>query len=94
MATEYTMGNLKEDIERFIESRDNQIADDGNATERDHAREVLGNFVAWLDSSESEKLREELAEARSRIAELTDTANRATVRADQYKAQLDKFNQL
>jgi uncharacterized protein YfcZ (UPF0381/DUF406 family) len=94
MSGEYTMGHLKADIERFVESRDDTHSDERFDTEKDQAKDVLGKFVEWLDSSESDKLRKELAEARSRIDSLNQRANLAEVQRDEFKRKLAKFEQL
>lgn len=97
MATsnEYTMAHLKADIERYVESRDDSVAyGDTNATERDHARAVLDDFMAWIDKTEAEKLREELVEARQRIADLDGSNAHLRAERDSLQAQLNKFEQL
>jgi hypothetical protein len=94
MSGEYTMGHLKADIERFVESRDDTNSNERFDTERDQARDMLGQFAAWLDKSESEKIMEELVEARKLNSDLNRRLDNALVERDRYKAQLDKFNQL
>jgi Zn-finger nucleic acid-binding protein len=101
MSGEYTMGHLKADIERFVESRDDTNSNERFDTERDQARDILGQFAAWLDKSESEKIMEELVEARKLNSDLNRRLDSALIQRDEFKRQrdefkrqLDKFNQL
>jgi DNA gyrase/topoisomerase IV subunit A len=94
MSGEYTMSHLKADIERFVESRDDTNSNERFDTERHQARDILGQFAAWLDKSDSEKIMEELVEARKLNSDLNRRLDSALIQRDQYKAQLDKFNQL
>lgn len=85
---------LKAEIDRFIASRNDSLTYCANMTERDVAKDVMKGFNEFVESTEAEKLRAEVLALRTENKRLSESLEHANARAEQARAELDKFNQL
>jgi predicted nucleic acid-binding Zn-ribbon protein len=91
---------LKAMGERFVNTQSTVVCDI-QKSDREIVTEVLAEFFDFVEESELERVKKELDAANKAIGDLGDEVSRLTVdlkntesQRDEFKRQLDKFNQL
>jgi hypothetical protein len=101
MATETAAyAQFKEQAERFVGAQSNVVCDH-QKSDREIAHETLAAFFEFVEADEIDRLRMELTTANTIIADqaqivnrLTNDLNTATNQRDEFKRQIEKFEQL